>query len=63
MHGRAVFGFAVGDLGRGEEFGFKALRADELLLDPLDLDDVRSCSENQWVKSLSPICRKDGIVL
>ncbi len=53
VEGRTVLGFAVGDLGRGEELGLEALRADELVLDPLDLDDVRSRPKNQRLISLS----------
>src|SRR5512137_1042310 len=51
--GRPVLGLAVGDLGRGEELGLEAFRADELLLHPLDLDDVRSGPENQRLTRLS----------
>jgi hypothetical protein len=42
-----MLGLAVSDLNRGEELGLEVLRADELLLDPLDLDDIRTDPENQ----------------
>src|SRR5512136_1848876 len=50
---RPVLGLAVGDLGRGEELGLEVLGPDELLLHPLDLDDVRSGPENQRLERLS----------
>src|SRR5512136_2896863 len=42
VEGRPVLGLAVGDLGRREELLPEAAGAEELVLDPLNLDDVRS---------------------